>query len=67
MEDVRGQKHYISAHTLALKLNIPFIQKCQFCLPKIHQEMTSVIIFSPDSASISRILEHSPQGLISST
>ena len=39
MEAARGQKHHISVHTLALQLNIRFIPQCQFCLPKIHQEM----------------------------
>ena len=34
MEAVKGQKHYISVHTLALKLNIRFIPQRQFCLPK---------------------------------
>ena len=64
VEAVRGQKHHISAHTLAL--NVRFIPQRQFCLPKIHQEMRSVMTLSLHSDSISRILEPSPQGLISS-
>ena len=64
VEADRGQKHHISARTLAL--NVWFIPQCQFCLPKIYQEMRSVMTFSLHSASISRILEPSPQGLISS-
>ena len=57
MEAVRGQKHDISTHTLALKVR--FILQHQFCLPKI-QEMRSVMTFSLHSASISG------KGLISS-
>ena len=60
VETVRGQKYHISGHTLALRLNIRFIPQCQFCLPKIHQEMRSVITFSLHLASISWILEPSP-------
>jgi hypothetical protein len=41
VEAVIGQKHHISAHTLAL--NVRFIPQRQFCLPKIHQEMRSVM------------------------
>ena len=64
VEAVLGQKHHTWAHTLAL--NVRFIPQRLFCLPKIHQEMRSVMTFSLHSASISRILEPSPQGLISS-
>ena len=66
MDAVKGQKRYISVHTLALTLNVRFIPERQFCLPKIHQEMRSVMTLSLHSASISRILEPSPLGLISS-
>ena len=62
VEAVRGQKHHISAHTLALQLNVWFIPQWQFCLPKIHQKWDQIWL----SASISRILEPSPQGMISS-
>jgi hypothetical protein len=65
VEAVRGQKHHISVHTLAL--NIRFIPQRQFCLPKIYQQMRSVMTLSLHSASISQILEPSPRGLISST
>ena len=34
MEAVRGQKHYILAHTLALITNVRFIPQRQFCLPR---------------------------------
>ena len=51
---------YLDAH-----FNVRFIPQRQFCLPKI-QEMRSVVTFSLHSASISRVLEPSTQGLISS-
>ena len=65
MENVRGQKHYLGApfDTFTQRLAHPPVP---FCIPKIHQEMRSVITFSLHSASISQILEPSPQGLISS-
>ena len=52
VEAVRGQKH-VSVHTLALKLNVQFIPQCQFCLPKIYQEIVLVMTLSLHSASIS--------------
>ena len=42
-----------------------FIPQRQFCLPKIQQEIWSGMTLSLHSASISRILEPSPQSLIS--
>ena len=57
-------KNTISQRTLWY--NVWFIPPRQFCLPKIHQEMRSDLNFSLHSASISRILKPSPQGLISS-
>ena len=66
VEAVRGQKHHILAHTLALQLNIQFIPQCQFYLPKFQQEILSLMILSLHSASMSQILEPSPQDLISS-
>ena len=55
-EAIRGQKHHISAHILALLFNFRFIPQRQFYLPKIHLEMRSVMTFSLHWASISRIL-----------
>ena len=60
---IRGQKHHILTHTLALYLNFQFIPLRQFCLPKLNQEMSSLMTLSLNSASISGILEPSPQGL----
>ena len=58
VEAVRGQKLHFLANTLALLLNARLSHvRCQF-----YQEMRS----SLHLASISRILEPSPQGLISS-
>ena len=42
------------------------IPQCQFCLPKIRQEMRSYMSLSLHSAFISWILEPSPKGLIAS-
>ena len=64
MEALRGQTPY-SKRTL-WHFNSWFIPQRQFSLQKIHQEMRSVMTLSIHSASISRILEPSPQGLISS-
>ena len=57
-------KNIIFRRTLCV--NVRFIPQRQFCLPKIQWEMRSVMTFSLHSASISWILEPSPQGLISS-
>ena len=64
MEAVRGQTPQRD-RTLC-DFNSWFIPQRQFSLQKIHQEMRSVMTLSIHSASISRILEPSPQGLISS-
>ena len=56
MEADKGQKHHILAHTSALEFNVGFIPQCQFCLPKIYQEMKSVMTFSLHSASISSFI-----------
>ena len=36
VEAVRGQKHHISGHTLALSINVQFVSQCQLCLPKVQ-------------------------------
>ena len=55
----------INAH-FGTVTHVQFIPQRQFCLPKI-KEMGSVMTFSLHSATISRILEPSLQGLISSS
>ena len=57
--------HTASTHFGTLTQRLVHPSACQFCLPKIYQEMSSVMTFSLHSVSISRILEPSPQGLIS--
>ena len=43
---LEAKKNDISVHTLALLLNVQFIPQRQFCLPKIHQEILSVMTLS---------------------
>ena len=66
VEAIRGRKHHIWARTLVLKLNILFIPQRQFCLPKIHQEMTLCYDSQPTFSLHILMIEPSPQDLISS-
>ena len=60
LEAVRGQKHHISTHTLAFGSSLSASSAYQRFTKKFYMTL------SLHSASISWILEPSPQGLISS-